>query len=318
MKIFRPMFVVCLAAFTAVSIASLAQQTPNFAGDYAGMSGPIHVSLHLSAAPDGSLSGTIDSPDQNLFGLPCADIHVNGQGLSFTVPMVRGTWMGFISHDGNSLSGTWSQGQPVPLNLTRVKTGTTATTPASSAGASTPTPSPSSSAQPSAAATSSPASASSSSEPPCPAGSIANYWDGTAWKPMTMALALHGERGVSIKEGLKNPLNPMAPVTVIFRYKDAAAPITLGTSPKFCFPIAVNTAPDVVIGALEVKKNERDIELKRSDKYNSSAWIPARKAFDVNVTRTSDRSFEATPKSPLPAGQYIINNASMTYDFGVQ
>ncbi len=105
---------------------SLAQQKTSFPGDYAGLLGPLHVKLHLAAAHDGVLSGTVDSPDQNMMGLPCADLHVNGQSLSFTVPAVSGTYTGILSADGSSLSGVWSQGNPTPLNLTRVAT-TTAT-----------------------------------------------------------------------------------------------------------------------------------------------------------------------------------------------
>ena len=108
-----------LPGFLLIAVLSLAQQKPDFTGDYVGSLGPMHVKLHLIAGRDGTLTGTVDSPDQNLLGLPCADFHINGQALSFTVPMVRGAWSGFISGDGASLSGMWNQGSPMPLNLTR-------------------------------------------------------------------------------------------------------------------------------------------------------------------------------------------------------
>jgi hypothetical protein len=108
--------------------AAFGQQKPDVAGEYAGLLGPLHVKLHLSVAPNGAISGTVDSPDQNMFGLPCADFHLNGQALSFTVPMVSGTWTGLLSGDGSSLSGVWSQGSPTPLNLTRVTTATAMST----------------------------------------------------------------------------------------------------------------------------------------------------------------------------------------------
>src|SRR5271165_1259159 len=106
--------------FLLIAALSFAQKAPDFAGEYAGMLGPMHVRLHLSAGNNGTPSGTVDSPDQNLYGLPCTDFQVNGQALSFWVPMVNGQWSGFISADGKSLAGTWNQGSPVPLNLTRV------------------------------------------------------------------------------------------------------------------------------------------------------------------------------------------------------
>jgi hypothetical protein len=84
------------------------------------MLGPLHVKLHVIAASDGTLSCTVDSPDQGMSGVKCADFQVNGQALSFTVPTVNGTWTGLISNDGSSLTGVWSQGSPTPLNLTRI------------------------------------------------------------------------------------------------------------------------------------------------------------------------------------------------------
>lgn len=104
---------VLLLAITAVA------QNPDLAGEYVGQLGPMHVKLHL-VSTDGKLAGTVDSPDQNMFGVPCADINLHGQALSFTVPMVRGTWAGVVSADGSSLTGTWNQGMAMPLNLTRV------------------------------------------------------------------------------------------------------------------------------------------------------------------------------------------------------
>ena len=65
--------------------------------------------------------------------MPCTDFHVNGQSLGFDVPMVHGTWVGFVSGDGTSLSGTWNQGSPVPLNLTRIAPANATTAAASGA-----------------------------------------------------------------------------------------------------------------------------------------------------------------------------------------
>ncbi len=97
-----------------------AQSKPSLAGDYAGiLAGTLHIKLHITTAPDGLLSGTLDSVDQGANGLPCADIRIDGNTLSFRVPVVNGTWKGTVSADGTSLSGTWSQGSPMALNFTR-------------------------------------------------------------------------------------------------------------------------------------------------------------------------------------------------------
>jgi CubicO group peptidase (beta-lactamase class C family) len=97
-----------------------AQSKSSVAGDYAGvLAGALHVKLHITAAPDGSLSGTLDSVDQGASGIPCADFQIDGNTLSFRVPAVNGTWKGAVSADGTSLTGTWSQGKPMALNFAR-------------------------------------------------------------------------------------------------------------------------------------------------------------------------------------------------------
>ncbi len=103
-------------------LASLAagQQKTDLSGEYDGHLGPLSVKLHVTTAPDGSLSGTVDSPQQNLVGVPCSDFHLNGNSLSFRVPMANGSWIGFVSPDGNTLSGMWNQGYPMQLDLKRV------------------------------------------------------------------------------------------------------------------------------------------------------------------------------------------------------
>src|ERR1017187_5320002 len=108
---------VCIIA--TMPFRARAQAKPNIAGDYLGTLGPLHVRLHLKVDPSGLVTGTLDSPDQGAVGIPCADFHLDGQALSFTVPAVHGSWKGTVANDGASLSGTWDQGTPTPLNFAR-------------------------------------------------------------------------------------------------------------------------------------------------------------------------------------------------------
>ena len=108
---------VLVAALVFATLSIPAQQKPNVAGDYAATLGPLHVKLHLKADGSGVLSGTLDSPDQGASGIPCADFHLDGPALTFTVPAVHGTWKGTVTADG--LTGTWDQGAPQPLNFAR-------------------------------------------------------------------------------------------------------------------------------------------------------------------------------------------------------
>lgn len=107
----------CIVA--TMSFGAQAQTKPDIAGDYVGTLGPLHLRLHLKAESSGAPRGSMDSPDQGAIGLPCADTHLEGDALSFSVPVVHGSWKGTVSADGKTLTGTWSQGNPMPLVFTR-------------------------------------------------------------------------------------------------------------------------------------------------------------------------------------------------------
>lgn len=108
-----------LLAIGCSALPMLAEQSPPVAGDYIGSLGPLQLSLHLKAAADGSLSCTLDSPNQGANGLACSDVHRDGASLRFTVPVVHGSWKGTVSDDGRALAGTWNQGRPMALTFTR-------------------------------------------------------------------------------------------------------------------------------------------------------------------------------------------------------
>ena len=112
----RRLLFLCLAAATG---AVSGQTKPDIAGDYLGTLGPLHLRLHLKVDASGALSGTMDSPDQGANGLACADFKLQGEALSFSVPIVHGTWKGTVSANGKTLTGTWDQGNPMPLEFTR-------------------------------------------------------------------------------------------------------------------------------------------------------------------------------------------------------
>lgn len=98
------------------------QASPSFAGDYAGVLGNLHVVLHLQQDQAGVLTATLDSVDQGANGLSCAHVILSGRQLSFEVPVVHGSYKGEASIDGKTITGTWNQGSPQPLNFTRQAT----------------------------------------------------------------------------------------------------------------------------------------------------------------------------------------------------
>lgn len=110
---------VVFLAFGSVCHAAGTQLPAAVKGDFVGALGPLHLRLHITAAADGTLHGTLDSPDQGAIGIPCADVRVRGRTLSFTVPSVRGSWSGTIQGAGTTLAGTWNQGTSMPLTFKR-------------------------------------------------------------------------------------------------------------------------------------------------------------------------------------------------------
>jgi CubicO group peptidase (beta-lactamase class C family) len=108
-------------AETPLQVApQLRQSSPLLQGLFTGSLGPLHLQLHLAAAADGTLTGTLDSLDQNALGIPCTDFHIDGKRFSFTVPSVQGSWAGTIDSAGTTLTGTWTQGSPSQLTFTRI------------------------------------------------------------------------------------------------------------------------------------------------------------------------------------------------------
>jgi hypothetical protein len=80
--------------------------------------------VHVHAAPANNEPGTpvavtFDSLDQGALGLGGDKGKLDGKFFSFDLPAVHGHYTGTLSDDGNTIRGTWDQGQPVPLDLVR-------------------------------------------------------------------------------------------------------------------------------------------------------------------------------------------------------
>lgn len=92
-------------------------------GDLEIPGGPaLTVVYHIEAAADGSLMGTLDSPDQNAFGLELSTVVFTNGVLTAVAVAIPGepTFVGTPSEDGTMLSGTFAQGEgSLPLELTK-------------------------------------------------------------------------------------------------------------------------------------------------------------------------------------------------------
>jgi hypothetical protein len=76
--------------------------------------------FHISAGEEGELSATVDSPDQDVRGIPVERVVVDGNRLTIEMPAMQARFEGVV--DGDRLEGTWNQGGAnLPLELERVE-----------------------------------------------------------------------------------------------------------------------------------------------------------------------------------------------------
>ncbi len=89
----------------------------------AGPQGKLRVVVHISQAADGSLTATMDSPDQGANGIPVSKITFKDPDLSFELAAIGGSYQGTMNKEHSEFTGTWSQGgASLPLKLKRAAT----------------------------------------------------------------------------------------------------------------------------------------------------------------------------------------------------
>lgn len=123
-----------LALTTAISMigflapAGVGAQERGGPGDFVGTwegvletGGPgLHLVLHVAAAGDGTLTGTMDSPDQGATGIPASAVTVTSGELRFAVERIGMAYTATLSEDGGTLHGTFTQGAArIPLEMRR-------------------------------------------------------------------------------------------------------------------------------------------------------------------------------------------------------
>ncbi len=113
---------ICILSLLACNIIN-AQD--NFSGIWNGtlnVAGQLHLVLHITQVTDGTYSGTLDSPDQNVTGIACDKVDVktdlSGSTLNFIISKIKVSYTGKLVND-STLSGTFTQGVNIPLDFYR-------------------------------------------------------------------------------------------------------------------------------------------------------------------------------------------------------
>ena len=108
-----------LIALLCRCVSSPAQ---SIAGDWQGAlntGSELRTILKIESASNGAWKGTLYSIDQSSRGLPIPSLEFQNSQLKFSIPNFNGSYEGRLSADGNSINGTWHQGQAWPLNFQR-------------------------------------------------------------------------------------------------------------------------------------------------------------------------------------------------------
>jgi fermentation-respiration switch protein FrsA (DUF1100 family) len=115
-----------IIALAGTLFAACAANAQEIAGDYQGTlhagAADLRLVLHITKGDGGALKATLDSVDQAANGIPVTSITFKDSKLSLGIDAVHGTYEGKVSSDGLSITGTWTQGQPLPLDFKRSTT----------------------------------------------------------------------------------------------------------------------------------------------------------------------------------------------------
>jgi hypothetical protein len=124
-SLFRLSFVLMVVLGCLPALA-LAQTRAGIVGDWEGTLDPgaqpkKRIVVHIAAAQDGSLSGTIDYPDQDTSGIIITAITYKERVLHFESSSIPALYDGTMDEPHSQITGTWKQGA-APLSLVLKRT----------------------------------------------------------------------------------------------------------------------------------------------------------------------------------------------------
>jgi fermentation-respiration switch protein FrsA (DUF1100 family) len=120
--VMKAILILAAEVVTAASFANAQVNAQDIAGDWEGTlhaGADLRLVLRVTKGDDGVLKATLDSVDQGANGIPVSSISLKDSKLTLGVEAVHGTYEGKVAADGKTISGTWSQGQPLPLEFKR-------------------------------------------------------------------------------------------------------------------------------------------------------------------------------------------------------
>lgn len=78
----------------------------------------LRIVFHIEHTERGSLTATMDSPDQGVTGIPASRVTADGDSLVLEVGSINGRFEGVLAEADSTIEGTWTQsGRSFPLTL---------------------------------------------------------------------------------------------------------------------------------------------------------------------------------------------------------
>ncbi|MEM8961456.1 MAG: hypothetical protein AAGD38_08265 [Acidobacteriota bacterium] len=79
---------------------------------------PLRLTFHVTSADDGSFTGTLDSLDQGVEGIPVESIEVKDNTVFFAMEVMGAEFEGVLDEEQTSIDGEWRQsGMALPLRV---------------------------------------------------------------------------------------------------------------------------------------------------------------------------------------------------------
>jgi len=99
---------------STIPVVPVAAATQTIVGDWEGTLDPgaqpkKRIVVHISASQDGSLSGTIDYPDQNISGILITAITYKESTLHFESSSSQTSYNGSSNKDNSEITGNWKE-----------------------------------------------------------------------------------------------------------------------------------------------------------------------------------------------------------------
>jgi uncharacterized protein len=108
-----------LLFLAAATFAHAQDVTGDWQGTLSAGGNELRLVLHITKSADGALKATLDSVDQGANGIPVNAVNLKNSTLNLDVAAVHGTYEGKVAPDAKTVTGTWTQGSPLPLEFKR-------------------------------------------------------------------------------------------------------------------------------------------------------------------------------------------------------